>query len=155
MVNFCNSLLRRTLIFKKSVIYLIKVNYTSHNYTLCNSTWTCLKKPFVSERLYKYGKCRSWLWWYASICIHTEFYRQLGKWIGEFCLIFQQNGSMYSVFQNSIAPPDFSGNHGNHRNWVPRWHMPYPCSHFYIDINFGDRLYSKEKRLGYPLLFWI
>ena len=24
--------------------------------------------------------------------------------------------------------------------------MPYPCSHFYFDINFGDRLYSKEKR---------
>ena len=24
--------------------------------------------------------------------------------------------------------------------------MPYPCSHFYFDIKFGDRLYSKEKR---------
>ena len=24
--------------------------------------------------------------------------------------------------------------------------LPYPCSHFYFDINFGDRLYSKEKR---------
>ena len=24
------------------VIYLIKVNYTSYNYTPCNSTWTCL-----------------------------------------------------------------------------------------------------------------
>ena len=23
--------------------------------------------------------------------------------------------------------------------------MPYPCSHFYFDIKFGDRLYSKEK----------
>ena len=33
--------------------------------------------------------------------------------------------------------------------------MPYPCSHFYFDINFGDRLYSKEKRPGSPLLFWI
>ena len=32
----------RTLTFKKSVIYLIKVNYTSYNYTPCNSTWTCL-----------------------------------------------------------------------------------------------------------------
>ena len=31
--------------------------------------------------------------------------------------------------------------------------MPYPCSHFYIDIKFGDRYYSKEKRPGYPLLF--
>jgi hypothetical protein len=33
--------------------------------------------------------------------------------------------------------------------------MPYPCSHFYFDINFGDRLYSKEKRSGSTLLFWI
>ena len=24
--------------------------------------------------------------------------------------------------------------------------MPYPCSHFYFDIKFGYRLYSKEKR---------
>ena len=35
------------------------------------------------------------------------------------------------------------------------WLMPYPCSHFYFDINFGDRLYSKEKRRAWPLLFWI
>ena len=33
--------------------------------------------------------------------------------------------------------------------------IPYPCSHFYVDINFGDRFYSKEKRRGSPLLFWI
>ena len=31
--------------------------------------------------------------------------------------------------------------------------MPYPCSHFYFDINFGDRLYSKEKRPSSPFLF--
>ena len=31
--------------------------------------------------------------------------------------------------------------------------MPYPCSHFYFDINFGNRLYSKENRPGSPLLF--
>ena len=31
--------------------------------------------------------------------------------------------------------------------------MPYPCSHFYFDINFGDRLYSKEKRKAWPLHF--
>ena len=31
--------------------------------------------------------------------------------------------------------------------------MPYPCSHFYFDIKFGDRLYSKENRPGSPLLF--
>ena len=31
--------------------------------------------------------------------------------------------------------------------------MPYPCSYFYFDTNFGDRLYSKEKRSGSPLLF--
>ena len=32
----------RTLTFKKSVIYLTKVNYTAYNYTQCNSTRTCL-----------------------------------------------------------------------------------------------------------------
>ena len=26
--------------------------------------------------------------------------------------------------------------------------MPYPCSHFYFDIKFGNRLYSKEKSLA-------
>ena len=37
-----------TLTFKKSVIYLIKVNYTSYNYMPCNSsTWTC---PFSFPR---------------------------------------------------------------------------------------------------------
>ena len=30
--------------------------------------------------------------------------------------------------------------------------MPYPCSHFYFDIKFGHRLYSKEKRLSFSLL---
>ena len=30
--------------------------------------------------------------------------------------------------------------------------MPGPCSHFYFDINFGNRLYSKEERPGSPLL---
>ena len=44
----------------------------------------------------------------------------------------------------------FSVKQGNAGNWVL---MPYPCSHFYFDINFGDRLYSKEKRPGSPLLF--
>ena len=28
--------------------------------------------------------------------------------------------------------------------------MPYPCSHLYFDIKFGDRLYSKEKRRAWP-----
>ena len=32
--------------------------------------------------------------------------------------------------------------------------LPYPCSHFYFDTKFGNRLYSKEKRPGSPLLFW-
>ena len=38
---------------------------------------------------------------------------------------------------------------------ILNWHslMPYPCSHFYFDINFGDRLYSKEKRPGSLFLF--
>ena len=29
--------------------------------------------------------------------------------------------------------------------------MPNPCSYFYFDIKFGNRLYSKEKRPGFPL----
>ena len=29
--------------------------------------------------------------------------------------------------------------------WADRL-MPYPCSQFYVDINFGNRLYSKDKR---------
>ena len=33
--------------------------------------------------------------------------------------------------------------------------MPFPCCHFYFDIKFGDRLYSKEKRRAWPVLFWI
>ena len=40
----------RTLTFKKSVIYLIKVNYTP-----CNSTWTCLKLA----QLYAIFECPS------------------------------------------------------------------------------------------------
>jgi hypothetical protein len=28
--------------------------------------------------------------------------------------------------------------------------MPYPCSHFYYDIKFGYRLYSKDKRRALP-----
>ena len=39
----------RTLTFKKSVIYLIKVNYTLYNYTPCKSTWTCLMCDFSSK----------------------------------------------------------------------------------------------------------
>ena len=31
--------------------------------------------------------------------------------------------------------------------------MPYPCCHFYFDIKFGNRLYSKEKIRAWPLLF--
>ena len=33
--------------------------------------------------------------------------------------------------------------------------MPYPCSHFYFDIKFGNRLYSKEKKPSSSLLFSI
>ena len=33
--------------------------------------------------------------------------------------------------------------------------LPYSCNHFYFDINFSNRLYSKEKRRAWPLLFWI
>ena len=33
------------------------------------------------------------------------------------------------------------------------WLMPYPCSYFYFDIKFGDRLYSKEKRRA-SISYW-
>ena len=33
--------------------------------------------------------------------------------------------------------------------------MPDPCSHFYVDINFDNRLYPKEKKPGSPLLFRV
>ena len=33
--------------------------------------------------------------------------------------------------------------------------LPYSCNHLYFDINFSNRLYSKEKRRAWPLLFWI
>ena len=44
---------------------------------------------------------------------------------------------------NPIEPPE----------WYKRILMPYPCSHFYFDIKFGDRLYSKEKKRAWPVLF--
>ena len=31
--------------------------------------------------------------------------------------------------------------------------MPYLCSHFYVDIKFGNKLYPKEKKRAWPLLF--
>ena len=31
--------------------------------------------------------------------------------------------------------------------------MPYPFIHFYFDIKFGNRLFSKEERPGSPLSF--
>ena len=31
--------------------------------------------------------------------------------------------------------------------------MPYPCSHFYVDIKFGERLYSNKKRRAWPFFF--
>ena len=29
--------------------------------------------------------------------------------------------------------------------------MPYPCSHFYFDIRFGNRLYSNKKKRAWPV----
>ena len=60
------------------------------------------------------------------------------------CFIAHFNLSLKEHYQN--APICSS--------WKILWIlMPYPCSHFYFDIKFGDRLYSKENRLGSPLLF--
>ena len=47
----------------------------------------------------------------------------------------------------------FEKNHNNKIKLGNFNQMPYPCSHFYFDINFGDRLYTKENRPGSPLLF--
>ena len=33
--------------------------------------------------------------------------------------------------------------------------MPYPCGHLYFDINFGNRLYSNQKRPGSSLLLML
>ena len=33
--------------------------------------------------------------------------------------------------------------------------MPYPCSDFYFDIKFDDRLYPKDKSWASTFLFWI
>ena len=89
---------------------------------------------------YEYKKCLAPLWNRKlnqfGIC-HKSVYRAVGT-----------RGEDYPL------PPDFE-------NFlilvmvVIFTLMPYPCSHFYFDINFGDRLYSKEKRTGSPLLFWI
>ena len=40
-----------------------------------------------------------------------------------------QNGSTEKIQQGHEIP----------------WLMPYPCSHFYFDIKFGNRLYSKRE----------
>ena len=41
------------------------------------------------------------------------------------------------------------------RLWGFQFQFPCPSSHFYFDINFSDRLYSKQKRPGSPLLFYL
>ena len=54
----------RTLTFKKSVIYPIKVNYTSYNYTPYNSTWMCLERMLWEGNVSLYWKIlekSSWL----------------------------------------------------------------------------------------------
>lgn len=47
----------------------------------------------------------------------------------------------------------------HHINSAPssfhNWCSIHVLSHFYFDIKFGDRIYSKEKRRAWPLLFWI
>ena len=49
----------------------------------------------------------------------------------------------------------FISKQSNYENW---WYhlytlMPGPCSGKKFDINFGNRLYSIERRPGSPLLF--
>ena len=44
---FSSSIGKHSLSKKVWFIYLIKLNYTSYNYTLCYSTWTCLSTSVI------------------------------------------------------------------------------------------------------------
>ena len=68
----------RTLTFKKSVIYLTKVNYTPYNYTPCNNTWTCILSLTCSCRLIRYFGTLFWndmalVYWENFIFVKTNY----------------------------------------------------------------------------------
>ena len=74
--------------------------------------------------------------------------------------VFIYHDSKYKITQEKLDRlpkaiwPKFQSFVQRYQPFLPsRSLMPYPCSHFYFDIKFGDRLYSKENRPGSPLLF--
>ena len=50
-----------------------------------------------------------------NICFDT-FLFNLINYLAQVCLLCKVCIGKYSVFHKSIAPPDFSGNQGNHKN---------------------------------------
>ena len=71
------------------------------------------------------------------------------KWIRDYMQIKKSQNDLRIALQNFVFLKFLASN----EKW--KMLMPYPCSHFYFDIKFGDRLYSKEKRRAWPVLFWI
>ena len=67
---------------------------------------------------------------------------------------FSLDGPWISLFYTDIGLLNFLMFHFNFVTSLPCL-MPYPCSHFYFDIKFGNRLYSKEMGRAWPVLFWI
>ena len=77
-----------------------------------------VRKFLYSQRVSNFSlSLTSFLWWVDFFWIFTNFTPN-HNYSSLICLI-RQNKIWYSVSHNSIAPPDFSGNHGNHKNWVP------------------------------------
>ena len=78
-----------------------------------------VRKFLYSQRVSNFSlSLTSFLWWVDFFWIFTNFTPN-HNYSSLICLI-RQNKIWYSVSHNSIAPPDFSGNHGNHKNWVKK-----------------------------------
>ena len=68
-------------------------------------------------------------------------------------LLISQYISLSVYFKSQDSHNDMCKNHQAERKFCSKLftQMPYPCSHFYFDIKFGHRLYSKEKRRAWPI----
>ena len=73
------------------------------------------------------------------------------------CLMFADNSSR-AICQSRIYSNDFSIMVFREKFMFDLgfvlhvwWQLAYPCCHFYFDIKFGNRLYSKEKRRAWPM----
>ena len=76
MKNKWKEFIGEHLLSKKSVIYLIKVNYTLYNYAPCNSTWTCLYNvPDFDRKTKRY----SWYWRIFFFCQTLKLCRNISK----------------------------------------------------------------------------